>query len=90
MLLLLVFNLKRTMIIVSLEGNIGSGKSTLLQHIEPRLPHGVKILMEPVHLFEDFKGRNPLKLYYENPQKYAFFFQNHIIESQYLNFFANG
>ena len=38
--------------------------------------------MEPVHLFQNFNGYNPLKLFYENPQKYAFFLQNHIIEAQ--------
>jgi len=74
------------MIILSVEGNIGAGKSSLLRRVEPRLPPGVKILMEPVHLFQNFNGQNPLKVFYEDPQKNAFFLQNHIIDMQYLHF----
>ena len=70
------------MIILSLEGNIGAGKSSLLRRVESRLPPGVKIHMEPVHLFQNFKGENPLKLFYQDPKEYAFFTQSHIIEAQ--------
>ena len=74
------------MIILSIEGNIGCGKSSILRRIEPRLPPGVKVLMEPLGSFQDYKGSNPLKLFYENPTKYGFFTQSHIIESQYKHF----
>lgn len=77
------------MIILSVEGNIGCGKSSILQQIESRLPPDVKILMEPVDLFQAYKGGNPLKLFYDNPGKYAFFTQSHIIESQHQHFYEH-
>ena len=70
------------MIILAVEGNIGSGKSSLLRRIDPHLPPGVKILMEPVHMFQHFNNHNPLKLFYQEPKKYAFFTQSHIIDAQ--------
>ena len=74
------------MIILSVEGNIGAGKSSILRRTEPHLPPGVKILMEPVGSFQNYKDMNPLKLFYEDPTKYAFFAQNHIIEAHYKHF----
>ena len=74
------------MIIVSIEGNIGAGKSSILRRIEPSLSQDVRILMEPVDSFQECNGENPLKLFYENPSKYAFFTQSHIIDSQYKQF----
>lgn len=72
--------------ILCIEGNIGSGKSSLMRRIEPLLPSNVKILMEPVHLFSYYKGFSPLKAFYDDPKKYAFFLQNHVIDSQLKHF----
>lgn len=74
------------MIILSVEGNIGSGKSSLMRRIQHRLPSNVKLLMEPVHLFSDYKGSNPLKTFYADPKRYGFFLQTHIIDSQLAHF----
>lgn len=75
------------MIILSVEGNIGAGKTSILRQIEARLPPAVKILLEPVGSFQDYQGSNPLKQFYENPSKYAFFTQSHIIDAQYKQFY---
>ena len=79
--------LPSNLIILAIEGNIGAGKSTILRCIEPALSPDVQILMEPVDLFQEYKGTNPLKLFYENPSKHAFFTQRHIIDSQCKQFY---
>lgn len=73
--------------VVSLEGNIGSGKSFLLKRIS-KLVNSDKVVLlpEPVDMFQKYKSYNPLKLYYENPSRNAYFVQQHINECLSENF----
>ena len=69
--------------IVAVEGNVGAGKSTLLGKLKPYFQSDfrVKVLEEPVHIFEKFNEHNPLELMYKDPFTYASFSQLHILES---------
>lgn len=68
---------------VIVEANIGAGKSTFLRLIDiinsylpkyaPDLNEIVKVNQEPVDMWEKTKI---LKLFYENPEKYAYVFQS--------------
>lgn len=81
-------------LLISIEGNIGSGKSTLLSQLEKYIynhpeqyqPNTIVFLKEPVELWENtidpVTGKNILKLYYENPHKYAFQFQSLVFATQ--------
>lgn len=59
---------------IVVEGNIGSGKTTLLRlfKAEP----DVEVLLEPVTLWSDFSGENPLALLYSDPKRWSFMFQS--------------
>jgi deoxycitidine kinase len=81
-------------IFISIEGNIGCGKSTLLTKLQNYIeentniyePKHIVFLKEPVELWEKYidpiSGKNILKLYYENPSKYAFQFQSLVFSTQ--------
>lgn len=71
--------------LILIEGNIGCGKSTFLQHFEAR--KNVKILKEPIELWEDFNGYNLLQLNYEQRKQYQFYFQTlvHLSRIEQLN-----
>jgi len=66
------------MVIISLEANIGAGKSTLVDILEEfDLPY--KFIKEPTHIWErykDDKGNNILQLYYKDPERWGYTFQN--------------
>ena len=68
---------------VSLEGLIGCGKSTFLKSLgdilQERHMNNINIIHEPVEEFQRYKEHDPLKLLYDNPNKNAFFSQQHII-----------
>jgi deoxyadenosine/deoxycytidine kinase len=70
--------------VIALEGLIGAGKSFLLKKISALLSDNteIKIIEEPVHLFQQFECHNPLALLYSNPYKYAGFAQLHILRMQ--------
>jgi deoxyadenosine/deoxycytidine kinase len=74
--------------VIALEGLIGAGKSCLLKKISTLLNNNndVKIIEEPVHLFQQFEHYNPLALLYSNPYKHAGFAQLHILRMQALFF----
>lgn len=60
--------------IISIEGNIGSGKTTLAKALSKRL--GYRLFLEPV-------DDNPyLGLFYEDPKKWAFTMQMHLLLSR--------
>lgn len=68
--------------IYSCEGNIGAGKTTLISHLEQmcKVIENKKIILlrEPVDIWEqvcDEEGKNILKHFYLEPEKYAFAFQ---------------
>lgn len=61
--------------LIWIEGNIGSGKSTLTRIIENRL--GFRGFYEPV-------DTNPyLKMFYEDPKRWAFPMQIHLLQRRY-------
>lgn len=60
---------------ISIEGNIGSGKSTLLNIIGRHFDSFLETQQEPTHLWMDYKGMNPLEMFYENPKDNAHSFQ---------------
>lgn len=77
------------MVNISVEGSIGSGKSSflhLLSLIEPR----IAIIPEPVHKWSNVNGKNLLALNYENPRKYAFTLQMHILKTQLEDYFQEN
>jgi deoxyadenosine/deoxycytidine kinase len=69
--------IKKTPVIISIEGNIGAGKSTLLKLLQEKYTHDILFIQEPVDMWETVKdnGENILQKYYKDPAKYAFAFQ---------------
>jgi deoxyadenosine/deoxycytidine kinase len=62
-----------------IEGNIGTGKSTFLKMVEKYNSDTCQVIYEPVDTWTNFKdssGKNILQYFYENPQRYAYPFQN--------------
>lgn len=72
------------MVYIAIEGNIGCGKTTFLTELENFLSlknvQNVQFVTEPVEKWQASEC-NLLKLYYENPKKYAFKFQNCVLAS---------
>lgn len=62
---------------IFIEGNIGAGKSTLVNAL--REFSFIKIHEEPVNKWQNLNGFNLLNLSYENPRKYSFMFQSHVL-----------
>ena len=56
------------------EGNIAAGKSTLLNLIESNFKD-VLVVQEPISKWKDIDGKNLLKLFYTEPQRWAFTFE---------------
>jgi len=69
--------------IVYIEGNIGAGKSTFIAQLKERYQN-VEWVPEPINEWNDYKENTKtiIELYYENPQKYAAFFQNVVVQSK--------
>ena len=74
---------KQKSYVISIEGNIGSGKSTFLKYFEKfcyekNIIH--KVVNEPIDLWQNFEESeiNLLKLYYDDPVKWAFIFQSYV------------
>jgi len=77
---------KRSITVMTIEGNIGAGKSTILRAIERYLDscdnktfaNRFKFIMEPVDIWEnirDVSGQTILQKFYKDQHKYAFSFQ---------------
>ena len=62
---------------LSLRGHIGCGKSSLLRTMKGYREMAVRD--EPMDKWEDIGGRNLLKMYYEDPKKWAFVFQTQVL-----------
>lgn len=63
-----------------IEGNIGSGKSTLLSKLENN--YNLNVVQEPVDIWTrttNINEQSILELFYNDPGKYAFAFQMHIL-----------
>jgi deoxyadenosine/deoxycytidine kinase len=65
--------------IVSVEGLIGAGKSTLLAYLKQR---GCVVVPEPVGVWTNHSGYNPLDLFYKAPERWAFTFQMLTLQSR--------
>jgi deoxyadenosine/deoxycytidine kinase len=70
----------RSPILVSIEGNIGAGKSSIIRKMKEKYASNPDVVFveEPVHIWDgicDEAGTPILKLFYENPEKHAFAFQ---------------
>lgn len=77
-------------ILLSIEGNIGVGKSTFLNIIKSSFETTLKnyeIVPEPVDLWINILNsdkKNILELFYENPSRWAFSFQNLVYISRIM------
>lgn len=75
--------------LIHVEGNIGSGKTTFMYYLQSELKElNIECQREPVDQWTSHKGHNYLKNFYENPSKYIFPLQMHImrtISDQALN-----
>ena len=72
-------------ITLCVEGNIGAGKSTYLDMVMEgsksdcsRVHEMVEVVPEPVEMWQNVNGGNLLELFYENPKRYAFTFQQYV------------
>jgi deoxyadenosine/deoxycytidine kinase len=73
-------------ILLSIEGNIGVGKSTFLNIIKSNF-EDCEIVPEPVDLWInilDSDKKNILELFYDNPSRWAFSFQNLVYISRIM------
>ncbi len=72
-------------IIVCIEANIGAGKSTLLNNLkELHSNKPIYIIPESVDIWQNYKneeGKDIFTLYYDEPDKYAYIFQNFVLNS---------
>lgn len=74
-------------ILLSLDGNIGAGKTTLLELLHDILP-SLKLVKEPVEewlTMKDDNGDSILKMYYDNPKRYAYLFQHTALMTRIRN-----
>ncbi|KAL4438342.1 hypothetical protein ABPG74_009765 [Tetrahymena malaccensis] len=65
-----------------IEGNIGAGKSTFvekLKYLELGVP--IKIVPEPVNIWTNYNNHNYLQLFYDNPRKWTFAFQQMVLNT---------
>lgn len=70
-------NKKRTIVV---EGNIGAGKSTFLNHMARYV--NVQAIPEPLENWTNLNGNNLLQLFYANPEKWSYTFQNYVLLTQ--------
>jgi hypothetical protein len=69
------------------EGNVGSGKSTWLDMVKTDVLNGVhqdvheliEVVPEPVDQWQNLQGDNLLELFYNDPARYAFTFQQYVL-----------
>jgi hypothetical protein len=65
------------------EGNIGAGKTTWLDMVQSDTGADhelIEVVPEPVHVWQNSpQGHNFLNLFYEDPAKYAFAFQQFVL-----------
>lgn len=69
------------------EGNVGAGKSTWLDMVrsdgrdmsQSGLHEVIEVVPEPVSSWQTLQTGNLLELFYKNPQKYAFAFQQYVL-----------
>ncbi|KAL8590032.1 hypothetical protein ACOMHN_007057 [Nucella lapillus] len=61
---------------VCVEGNIGCGKTTLLDYFD--LISGVEVIHEPINLWRNVRGHNPLGKMYEDPGRWSMALQTYI------------
>ena len=66
-------------IIISVEGSVGAGKSTLLEKLQQQ---GHIVVPEPVEAWINFEGVNPLEMLYQNPLRWSFTFQIHVLQTR--------
>ena len=70
-------NTMKKKIHICLLGNIGSGKSSVLKKM-----HGYRNMAtrdEPMEKWENYNGGNLLKLFYDNPARWAYVFQTQVL-----------
>jgi deoxyadenosine/deoxycytidine kinase len=76
--------------IICIEGNIGASKTTLLNKLkEININKSVYIIPESVDIWQNYKDDNNndiFTLYYYNPEKYSYLFQNFVLNSFIENF----
>lgn len=74
---------------IAVEGNIGVGKSTILKAVAAELSRAldgrVETLAEPVDLWTNVRGHNPLAAFYRDKTRYAFSFQSFALASRLIN-----
>ena len=58
-------------------GNIGCGKSSVLKKMKGYRDMAVRD--EPMDKWENIGGQNLLKMYYDEPKKWAFVFQTQVL-----------
>lgn len=69
------------------EGNVGAGKSTWLDMVcsngrdmsHTGLHEVIEVVPEPVSSWQSLQTGNLLELFYKNPDKYAFAFQQYVL-----------
>lgn len=66
------------------EGNIGAGKSTYLDMVQmtndaASINEMIEVVQEPVDMWQDLSGENLLELFYKDPERYAFTFQQYVL-----------
>ena len=69
------------------EGNIGCGKSTLIQQLKMQ-PEWCEVIDEPVDVWKsitDEHGENILGLFYNDPHRYAYLFQNIVFKTRLMS-----
>lgn len=59
---------------ILIEGNIGSGKTTFIQNLK-KLNKDVEIYTEPINQWKNLNSSNPLRIMYENPNRWSLTFQ---------------
>eukprot|EP00892_Ulva_mutabilis_P000589 jgi/Ulvmu1/10530/UM064_0068.1 len=78
---------KRPSVTFCVEGNVGAGKSTWLDMVRSDgrdvslsgLHEVIEVVPEPVSSWQSLQTGNLLELFYKNPQKYAFAFQQYVL-----------
>lgn len=67
--------------IFSIEGNIGAGKSTILTALEKSIPNCI-VLPEPLFDWKNISGEDLLSLFYSDPKRWTFTFEQYSMFSK--------
>lgn len=74
----------------AIEGNIATGKSTFLHALAqtPEFQEHVGFYQEPVHMWQNINGtgHNILECFYKSPERYAYFFQNYVFLTRFMQY----